>query len=56
MTKRNTRPYLTDGSGCEKCNFTGRFGGWIAGHWHCYPQITCAHCVPSSKANSGKEA
>lgn len=40
----NHAPYLIDGSGCVKCNFTGRFGGWIAGRWHGYPQIRCEHC------------
>ncbi len=43
-TTKHTKPYLNDGSGCEKCNFTGRFGGWINGHWHGYPQINCQSC------------
>jgi hypothetical protein len=43
----NTKPYLYDGSGCESCNFTGRFGGWIGQRYRAYPQIKCSHCAPS---------
>lgn len=44
---KNDAPYLYDGSGCEKCNFTGNFGGWINGHWHSYPMIKCDACEPT---------
>jgi len=44
---RHTEVYLNDGSGCEKCNFTGRFGGWLGDKWCGYPQISCSHCKPS---------
>lgn len=54
MTERHTKPYLNDGSGCEKCNYTGRFGGWINGKWCGYGQITCVHCSPS-KAKATEE-
>ncbi len=47
-TTRHMKPYLNDGSGCEKCNFSGRFGGWINGHWNGYPQIRCPHCGPAA--------
>lgn len=44
---QNTAVYLNDGSGCERCNFTGRFGNWIAGRWHGYPLIKCTYCGPA---------
>lgn len=50
MSHRNEGKYLNDGSGCEKCNFTGRFGGWLNGKWCGYGQISCSHCKPTEQA------
>ena len=47
--ERKTKVYLSDGSGCEKCNFSGRFGGWLNGKWSSYPQISCVHCEPNKE-------
>ena len=51
MTNINTAPYLNDGSGCEKCNYTGRFGGWLNGKYRAYPQIACSHCAPRKQSD-----
>jgi hypothetical protein len=50
---KNTSVYLSDGSGCEKCNYTGNFGCWIAGRWHGYPQIRCTNC-PTTKTKGAR--
>lgn len=50
MSERNTKKYLNDGSGCEKCNFTGRMGFWLNGKWSGYPQMTCLECRPVCNA------
>lgn len=56
MTDRNNGKYLNDGSGCEECNFTGRFGGWINNKWRSYPQIDCSACKPMSPDERTKSA
>lgn len=55
MTVKNTAPYLNDGSGCDRCNYTGRFGGWLNGKYSVYPQIACSHCAPRDERKEKAE-